>query len=86
MKKDWQRKMIDTKMVLSACNKFHTNRDSRPPLEIIMEDTGAPEKIVWAALEREEKRGHLDCGVSLRTAWLTHKGKVKLYFLENEGN
>ncbi|MFG2677000.1 hypothetical protein [Streptomyces sp. NPDC048445] len=37
-----------------------------------------PEKVVTAAYIREDDRGHLDCGVSLRTSWLTDKGDAKL--------
>lgn len=34
-----------------------------------------PEKVVLAALEREDRRGLIECGVSLRTAWLTPAGR-----------
>ncbi|WP_037825072.1 MULTISPECIES: hypothetical protein [unclassified Streptomyces] len=37
-----------------------------------------PEKVVTAAYEREDDRGHLECGVSLRTSWLTDKGRARL--------
>lgn len=38
----------------------------------------APEKVIWRAMEREEMRGHVDCGVSLRGGWLTEKGIAML--------
>jgi hypothetical protein len=79
IRKRWQTKLIDTKTVLSACEKFHKDKDERAPWRIIMEETGAPEKVVYAAMEREERRGYLDYGVSLRTSWLTDKGKAFLY-------
>lgn len=71
-------KDIDTKTVLLACHDFHSDFDFRAPWKIIMEETGAPEKVVYSAMEREEKRGYLECGVSLRTAWLTDEGMTML--------
>jgi hypothetical protein len=77
--KRWETKLIDTKTVLAACEKFHEGNDGRAPWQIIMEETGAPEKVVYAAMEREERKGYLEYGVSLRTAWLTDKGKDFLH-------
>ena len=37
-----------------------------------------PAKLVEAAFDREVKAGRLDYGVSLRTPWLTEKGKAFL--------
>lgn len=37
-----------------------------------------PEKVVTAAYMREDDCGHLECGVSLRTSWLTDKGTARL--------
>ncbi|MFF6931533.1 hypothetical protein [Streptomyces californicus] len=37
-----------------------------------------PEKVVTAAYVREDDRGHLECGVSLRTSWLTDEGRARL--------
>ena len=60
-------------------------RDARAGLEaqsghgnapaILMERTGAPYKVAWRAIERAEDRGLLECGTSLRWAWLTPKGE-----------
>lgn len=77
-------KDIHTKTVLLACYKFHSGLDARAPWKIIMDETGAPEKVVYSAMEREEKNGYLECGVSLRTAWLTDKGKSMLSELNLE--
>ncbi|MEU1327199.1 hypothetical protein [Streptomyces microflavus] len=41
-----------------------------------------PENVVNAAYVREDDRGHLDCGVSLRTSWLTDKGAARLAELQ----
>jgi hypothetical protein len=44
----------------------------------LMEATGAPIKVVYAAMERAESRGLIECGVSLRTAWVTDEGRALL--------
>jgi hypothetical protein len=45
-------------------------------------DEGYPEKVVYAAIEREERRGFIDYGVSLRAGWLTPKGEAELARIE----
>lgn len=40
--------------------------------------TGEPEKVCFRAMERAEARGLIECGVSLRTAWLTDAGEALL--------
>lgn len=45
------------------------------PYETLAADTGQPEKVCYRALERAEQRGLIECGVSLRTGWLTEKGR-----------
>jgi hypothetical protein len=76
---------VSTKVVLSACAAFHSGADNHAPWKIIMSETGAPEKVVHSAMNREEKAGNIDCGVSLRTGWLTDKGRKLLTALtENE--
>jgi len=46
--------------------------------QYIQKETGAPEKVIYAAMEREDNRGLLEWGVSLRTAWLTKEGEQRL--------
>ena len=70
-----QRKDISTKIILDACEAFFSRTDERIPLEIIIAKTGAPAKVVYAALEREYNKGNIECGVSIRIPWLTDKGK-----------
>lgn len=41
---------------------------------VLMNFTNAPIKVCMAAIERAFDRGLVDCGVSLRTGWLTPKG------------
>lgn len=68
-----KRKDISTKDVLIACHKFH-NGDEKAPWQILMDEFNAPEKVVYAAMKRDEKKGLIDYGVSLRTAWVTTEG------------
>jgi hypothetical protein len=37
-----------------------------------------PPKVVWAALDREDRRGHINWGVSMRRPWLEGKGEQAL--------
>lgn len=48
---------------------------ARWPYEILMEETGQPEKVCYNAMIRACGRGYIEYGVSLRTGWLTLKGK-----------
>jgi len=54
------------------------------PSEFLAEWTGEPIKVCYAAVERAKKRGYIDCGVSLRSGWLTDKGK-ELIMVECSG-
>ena len=83
-REEMKRKDISTKIVLTACKAFHSGFDDRAPWRIIMAETGAPEKVVDAAMERESKKEHIEWGVSLRTAWLTEKGEKWLEEHEKE--
>lgn len=67
------RKDISDIQVLRAYQK-HKEGDSRFPYEILSEETGQPEKVCYAAMERAAGRGFLDYGVSLRSGWITEKG------------
>jgi hypothetical protein len=44
--------------------------------EHLMEYSEEPQKVCLRALERAHKRGLIDYGVSLRSAWLTDKGRA----------
>lgn len=46
------------------------------PYEVLSEMTGAPKKVAYAACERAHDNDLIDYGVSLRTGWLTDKGKA----------
>lgn len=72
----WKREHITTDYVLRVYARPHEDR--YPVDEVIARETGAPLKVVWAAMRREEDAGHIDCGVNLRGGWLTEKGKQTL--------
>jgi hypothetical protein len=48
------------------------------PYEALAIETGQPEKVCYRAMERASNKGLLECGVSLRTSWLSEKGKALL--------
>jgi len=50
------------------------SKDGSCPLAILEAETSQPEKVCFRAMERAHRRGYLDYGVSLRTAWLTESG------------
>lgn len=39
---------------------------------------GFPEKVVYAKYDKMMRKGYLEYGVSLRTAWLSEKGEDRL--------
>ena len=74
---------ISTKTVLEAAELAHTEKVGMT-WKYIQRKMNAPEKVIYAAMEREDNRGFLEWGVSLRTAWLTKAGKAKLSELRKE--
>lgn len=48
------------------------------PYTILQRMTGQPFKVCYRAMERAENRRLIDCGVSLRTGFLTAEGKAYL--------
>jgi len=48
----------------------HTN-----PYDILHEWTGEDVEICYQCMERADRNGYIDYGVSLRTGWLTEEGK-----------
>lgn len=55
------------------------------PYEALAAQTGQPERVCYRALERAERRGLIEYGVSLRTGWLTDKGRAVLAAGSKEG-
>lgn len=48
--------------------------DYEYPYQILQRHTGQCFKVCYRAMERAERRRLVDCGVSLRTGWLTDAG------------
>jgi hypothetical protein len=46
------------------------------PDKLLMDSTKQPEKVVLCAMERAYDRGLIECGVTLRSGWLTASGKA----------
>ncbi len=80
MKRDktWQRRHISDLMVVKAVDVYCKDRSGRFPYEAIAGALGCPEAIAYAACERACDRDLIEYGVSLRTGWLTDKGKELL--------
>jgi hypothetical protein len=79
---DWKRSDITTEQVLNVYARPFEER--YPADEVISAETGAPIKVVWSAMCREEDKGHLDYGINLRGGWLTDKGKQALAELKGQ--
>lgn len=71
-----QRKDITDKMVVKA----YAERKPFGPwaYEILAEQTGSHENVAYAACERAFEHGLIEYGTSLRSGWLTDKGKALL--------
>ena len=52
------------------------------PYEILQRRTGQPFKVCYRAMERADRKELVEYGVSLRTGWLTEKGRR---LIEGEG-
>lgn len=65
---------------LEVCQavQAYQDDDSEFPYARLMRLRGAPYKVAYAACERAADNGLIECGVSLRTGWLTEKGKALL--------
>lgn len=73
------RKDISDLQVLQACVDFRAAPRGAPVKfanEILAERTGQCLKVCDRAMERAERRGLIECGVSLRTAWPTDAGAL----------
>jgi hypothetical protein len=68
------RKDVTDAMVVRACADYQAARATPFALELLVQRTGQPEKVCFAALERAYSRGLIECGVSLRSAWPTSAG------------
>lgn len=78
-------KDVTDKMVCDAYAEMERQRDQGPgkpwanyefPYVILMRVTGECEKVCYMAMQRACKRDLVEYGVSLRTGWLTEKGRA----------
>jgi hypothetical protein len=62
---------------LQVCQAYAEWTEKREQMvdSLLMRATGQPEKVVYRAMERADRRGYIDYGVSLRSGWLTDKGR-----------
>lgn len=63
-------------VAVDTYRQFYKTTDVPYPYETLAKFTGQPEKVCYRAMERALRRGYLEYGVSLRTGWLTEKGKA----------
>ncbi|WP_184256359.1 hypothetical protein [Rhodopseudomonas rhenobacensis] len=68
----------DDLVCLAVAVSKSINMTKWPP-EILSEFTGQPIKVCYSAMERSYDHGLIECGVSLRSGWLTDKGKALLW-------
>jgi hypothetical protein len=76
-------KDISDKQVCQAYAKMREliENDNIPapmPYDYLQEMTGECFKVCYRSMERAYNRGYIEYGVSLRTGWLTDKGKALL--------
>ena len=71
-------KDITDKQVCAAYNMYWAENHVKWPYKYLQDWTGEPMKVCYSAMERAEKRRYIDYGVSLRSGWLTEKGKKLL--------
>jgi hypothetical protein len=71
-------KDITDAQVVKAQDQWLKNQQGPWAYEILESETGESVKVCYRAMERAERRGLLEYGVSLRTAWITTKGAALL--------
>ena len=83
-------KHVSDLQVVRAMQAFRDRKLESPwPYEALAVETGQCEKVCFRAMERACDRGLIEYGVSLRTGWLTDKGRALLEdaaFQENSRN
>ena len=77
MKKEKQLKDIPIKEILEQQQKWWNNKSLPYTYEVLGKKYGS-EKLVYRKMEQLCEKEYLECGVSVRTAWLTEKGKKLL--------
>lgn len=70
-------KNITDEQVCRACCTAHASGSLRS-IEVLMQMTGEPDKVCLRAMERAERRGLIESGISTATAWVTDAGRELL--------
>lgn len=74
-----KRSDISDKDVCEAVDRYWNNKQyGLFPYQELSLKFGCPEKVAYSACERAVEHGIIEYGVSLRTGWLTDKGKELL--------
>lgn len=68
------RKDITDEIIVQLLMLHKDSSPRRAFSEFVAEATQQPEKIAYRAIERADKRGLLDFGVSMNYPWITPKG------------
>lgn len=71
-----QTKDITDGMVIGAYEHCAKDAQDMWPYDILILAYNAPFKVCYRAMERAHRRGYIDYGVSLRSGWVTPKGKA----------
>jgi hypothetical protein len=66
-------KDISDALVCQAYERFADDK-SRWPYDLLQQWTGQPFKVCYRAMERADRHGLIEWGVSLRAGWLTQSG------------
>jgi hypothetical protein len=61
-------KDVDQAEIIAACNDFHAGVTTETPDEALAHKY--PRKLILAKMAKMAAQGVLECGVSLRTAWV----------------
>lgn len=72
-----QAKDIPLKTILQLIYDHDKKRTKLFAYEVLI-GQGIPEKVVYAKYDNIDSKGYVNCGVSLRTGWLTQKGIDRL--------
>lgn len=60
------------------CTVMRNKEERLFPYTRLAEVTGQCEKVCYSACERAARRGYIDWGTTLRSGWLTDKGRELL--------
>jgi hypothetical protein len=70
-----QTKDITDEQVVAACAAWRREPFGPRSFDRLVEATGAPDKVCLRAMERADRRGLIEWGVSIACAWPTPEGE-----------